>query len=108
MIRPANELTSGMVVANDVEARGTVLLKAGTVLTDIHIQRLKRWNIPSINTIEEDDAPATDDTETATKQELLAVRQELINDLFSPYKDQPDMNTLQNCMIAMLEDKYAN
>ena len=114
MIRSVSNLEPGMIVDSDVETRGTVLLKANTVLTESHIQRLKRWNIPTINTTVAETTQQQHTSKEAMQEKLEVLQQEytnrqnMVNSLFSPFKENNEMTTLRDCILSMFKDKYGN
>ncbi len=103
-----SDLDPGMKVERDVEARGTILLRSNTVLTDAHILRLKRWNVRAIDVHTDqnpDETPTEQDTEQ--REARLAERKTRlkgINNMFAPYKEHNDMKLLKTCLIEVLED----
>lgn len=66
-----NNLTPGMVLAEDAEANGNVLLASGTIIGDKHLKIFKQWGIDSI------DIKGVSDS-AIEKQKMSAVDPELI------------------------------
>jgi hypothetical protein len=103
IIKPVTELAPGMLVAKNVEIQGTVLLTAGTVLSDSHIQRLLKWNVKSVVI---SDTNAESEAEEATKAVLfLKKEKERIEQLFSTAGEDQQMVVLKAAVLHHLEGR---
>ena len=95
-----------MLVARNVEIQGTVLLTAGTTLSESHIQRLLKWNVKNV-AIEEAGGPGLSPEEAGETQEALLEKEKArIEQLFLSTKDEPQMVELKAATMRYLEEKH--
>ncbi len=111
VLRLVSELAPGLSVARDVDVRGTVLLKAGTVLTDPLIDRLEKWHVTSINVHDtaglspEGASNGSHDAELADNEGYLRERERL-DTLFTTTGDDRQMAVLKRSLMHYIEELY--
>lgn len=105
-IKPVSDLTPGMLVARNVEIQGTVLLTAGTTLSESHIQRLLKWNVKNVAIAEAGDIDLSPEEAGAAQAELREKEKARMEDLFSTAKDDPQMAELKAAAMRYLEEKH--
>jgi hypothetical protein len=87
----------GMVVTEQVaNDKGMVLLPAGTVLNEVLIARLKKWNVTSVNYQGggEADTGSTEAGEIFSTPEIDAALEKHLEEKFKPVMDDPIMAVL--------------
>ncbi|MBN1676599.1 MAG: hypothetical protein JXR37_36485 [Kiritimatiellae bacterium] len=107
MIRTVSELRPGQEVLRDVEARGMVLLKKGTVLTEAHIARLKKWDIGRIDVAstgtEPDAAAETANPAAGQPDQTGSKRVQRLETAFAPYGGDEQMQLLKTSLLQHLQ-----
>ena len=94
-----------MLVARNVEIQGTVLLTAGTTLSESHIQRLLKWNVKNVAISEEGDPNISPEEAGAAQAELREKEKARLEALFATVKDDPQMAELKAAAMRYLEEK---
>jgi hypothetical protein len=103
IVKSVAELASGMLVAKNVEIQGTVLLTAGTVLSDSHIQRLLKWNVKSVVI---SDTSAESEADAAAREALFIKKEaDRVEQLFSTAGDDQQMVLLKAAVLHYLEGR---
>ncbi|HBA84565.1 MAG TPA: hypothetical protein DCZ95_10765 [Verrucomicrobia bacterium] len=107
VIKSVKNLCPGMKVDKNVEIRGAVLLKAGTLISEAHIRQLQKWNIGSVSISTQADA-ATDaaaDPLASSLQhdERYLQEKERIEKLFSTVGEDKQMLFLKASVLKHIE-----
>ena len=101
IIKSVDNLVPGMIADRDVDTRGAVLLKAGTVISETHIRQMRKWNISSIS-ISDQTIPSSDPASPAKEpqnDDWYLKERERIEALFSTAGDDKQMLFLKECIL---------
>lgn len=94
-----------MVLNRNLVRQGNVLLKAGTVLTHVSIEALKKWGISHLDIVGEETHEVAL-TDWRNDPDYTRERQEL-ESLFSAMSEHDgQMELLKYCLISQLEERY--
>ncbi|MFH0878970.1 MAG: hypothetical protein V2A34_04590 [Lentisphaerota bacterium] len=102
-IKSIDNLAPGMRVARDVDVRGMVLLKAGTLLNDQNIQQLRKWAITNIGILEGEEASGSNPAGMVASDDQYIQEKARIEQLFATVADDKQMQFLMTCFLKHLE-----
>jgi hypothetical protein len=107
VIKAVESLCPGMVVDKEVSSRGTVLLKAGTPISEAHIGQLRKWNITTVSVSDKMADPSQKKAEAPLPSfqhdEQFLRETKRIEDLFAAVDDDKQMLILKDCFLKHLE-----
>ncbi len=102
LVKSVDSLETGMTVSRDVDVRGTVLLKAGTLITDAHIRQLQKWGVTTVS-ISSPQELGGDAILLAEDSERNLQEKQRLEQLFSTTGDDKQMQTLKLCLLRHIE-----